>query len=118
MNEKSQTQVLKDYRTRRRQRMFYVMGGCCQVCGYNKCLATLEFHHLDPTIKEYGLSTSWSISWAKTKEELKKCILLCANCHREVHAGALDVSNLQSPFDQEKADEITQTIKEIKQHQR
>lgn len=61
-------------------------GGKCKICGYNKCIASLDFHHEDPTQKEYGISSNGStISWEKLKIELDKCILLCACCHRELH---------------------------------
>ena len=62
------------------------MGGKCSVCGYNKCHAALEFHHLDPTQKEFSPSTN-SKSWDKILVEAEKCILVCANCHREIHNG-------------------------------
>lgn len=65
----------------------------CQVCGYNKCKAALEFHHLDPTLKEYQVSTFQSSR--RNKElvlaELRKCVLLCSNCHRELHAGLINL---------------------------
>lgn len=61
-------------------------GGQCSKCGYNKCLDALEFHHLDPSIKEFGIGQKgYTKSWEKIKQELDKCILLCANCHREEH---------------------------------
>lgn len=60
-------------------------GGKCSLCGYNKCIKALEFHHLDPTKKEISLSASWGNNFEKIKLELDKCVLLCANCHREVH---------------------------------
>jgi 5-methylcytosine-specific restriction endonuclease McrA len=67
-------------------------GGRCQVCGYDKCIEALEFHHLDPTQKDFGIShKGYTRSWAKVKEEVDKCILLCANCHRESHAGMLQL---------------------------
>ena len=67
-------------------------GGCCQVCGYDRCIEALEFHHLDPTQKDFGISRKgYTRSWEKVKEEVEKCILLCANCHREVHAGKLQL---------------------------
>lgn len=62
------------------------MGGKCSHCGYNKCLRALEFHHLDPSKKseDYDKNfTTWGVE--RQKEELKNCILLCSNCHREVH---------------------------------
>ena len=59
-------------------------GNCCSICGYNKCIAALDFHHLDPTVKEGGIIGS-TLSLKKQREEAKKCILVCANCHRELH---------------------------------
>ena len=67
-------------------------GGRCQVCGYDRCIEALEFHHLDPTQKDFGIShKGYTRSWEKVKEEVDKCILLCANCHREIHAGTLQL---------------------------
>ena len=67
-------------------------GGSCQVCGYDRCLEALEFHHLDPTQKDFGLSNKgYTRSWEKVRAEADKCILLCANCHREFHAGMLQL---------------------------
>lgn len=58
----------------------------CSNCGYNKCKDALEFHHKNET-KEFGISQSGHTrSWDRVKQELDKCILLCANCHREAHA--------------------------------
>lgn len=72
-------------------------GGKCIFCGYNKCIDALEFHHLDADSKDFGLSRSGlTRSWEKTKKELDKCILLCANCHRESHSNnAAFQSNLK-----------------------
>lgn len=61
------------------------LGGECKHCTYKKSLAALEFHHLDPTEKEFNLSKMGSKCWEAIKTELDKCILLCANCHREEH---------------------------------
>ena len=61
-------------------------GGKCSLCGYNKCIAALEFHHTDPEHKDFSISREGNTrSWEKVKLEIDKCILLCANCHREVH---------------------------------
>ncbi len=65
-------------------------GGECVVCGYSKCPTALEFHHKDPSKKEFALSLSWK-SLASLIAESKKCALLCSNCHREVHAGLLEL---------------------------
>lgn len=62
------------------------LGGCCQHCGYNRCLRVLTFHHRNPTEKLFGLSLN--NLWSKTLEEIeiesKKCELLCMNCHAEL----------------------------------
>ena len=61
-------------------------GAKCYNCGYDKCYEALEFHHLNSGGKDFGISDKgYTRSWTKIKEELDKCILLCANCHREVH---------------------------------
>jgi transposase len=63
-------------------------GGRCVICGYDRCQQVLEFHHLDPDLKEFQLSHNGATrSLAKSRAEARKCILLCANCHREVEAG-------------------------------
>jgi hypothetical protein len=59
----------------------------CKICGYNKCEKALEFHHINPEEKEYKISDLKSESEIVIKQELQKCIILCANCHREVHHG-------------------------------
>jgi hypothetical protein len=61
-------------------------GGKCTKCGYNKYLQALDFHHLDPKEKEFGLGENRSgRSFKKMIEEASKCALLCCRCHREVH---------------------------------
>jgi hypothetical protein len=62
-------------------------GGECEKCGYDKCNAALDFHHVNPEDKEFGIgSNGHSRSWERVKAELDKCIMVCANCHREIHA--------------------------------
>ncbi len=67
-------------------------GSSCQNCGYNKCNRALEFHHLDPQTKSFGISLKgYTRSWKAVKAELDKCILVCSNCHQEIHAGQLQL---------------------------
>jgi transposase len=66
-------------------------GGKCRLCGYSRCLAALEFHHLDPTTKKFGLSRRGARSIATLRSEARKCVLLCSNCHAEVEAGAAEL---------------------------
>lgn len=61
-------------------------GGACARCGYNKCPTSLSFHHQDADGKDFGISSNgYSRSFEKCKPELDKCILLCMNCHGEIH---------------------------------
>lgn len=60
-------------------------GGSCSKCGYNKSIAALNFHHRDTTQKEF-LVTQKLRPWSVIVKELQKCDLVCANCHRELHA--------------------------------
>ena len=72
-----------------RKRMFVdECGGKCMQCGYDRNLASLEWHHSDPEFKEGKLSVmirNKSISDKIIREEINKCMLLCRNCHGEVH---------------------------------
>ena len=68
-------------------------GGKCILCGYKKCQRALSFHHLDPKKKEFDLSSrGLTRSWDRIKKEIDKCVLLCANCHMEVHEGITQLS--------------------------
>lgn len=60
-------------------------GGKCERCGYNKCNRALEFHHLDPNEKDFGVSQNITRNIEDLKAEVDKCILLCSNCHAEIH---------------------------------
>lgn len=65
-------------------------GGKCEKCGYDKCLAAMEFHHLDKNTKDFEIGKLRFTSWWKNKDfvirELDKCQLLCSNCHKEEHS--------------------------------
>lgn len=60
-------------------------GGKCERCGYNKSARALEFHHLNPEEKDFGISKVLTRSIQSLKDEADKCILLCSNCHAEIH---------------------------------
>ncbi len=64
-------------------------GDKCEICGYNKCPQALEFHHVEPKLKSFqiGSGSTWALD--KMLAEADKCVLLCANCHREYHAGMI-----------------------------
>ena len=68
-------------------------GSICVICGYSRCSAALDFHHINPLEKEgYGtgaMKSHWTFE--KNKSELDKCVLVCVRCHREIHAGVVDL---------------------------
>jgi hypothetical protein len=70
-----------------RQMAVEYKGGKCEICGYYRCVDALEFHHNDFFEKRFGISEKGCTrSWKEVMGELDKCIMICANCHRELHA--------------------------------
>lgn len=58
----------------------------CSACGEYYPSCCMDYHHLDPSVKEKGVSQMiQGNSWKKIEEEISKCILLCSNCHRKIH---------------------------------
>ena len=91
-------------------KMIQYKGGKCEICGYDKNIAALEFHHLNPEEKEFTVSDTHH-SWEDTQKELDKCICVCANCHRELHNPQSTPKNLQQLIDNHKYNiEIKKTI--------
>ena len=89
---------------RQRRRNFKIKlvklrGSKCELCGYDKSLSALDFHHVDPSQKEFTISRGYYHSEAKEKilKEAKKCVLLCSNCHHEVHDGIAFIDKLVAP---------------------
>jgi hypothetical protein len=70
----------------RKRKAVEILGGSCSECGYHKSLAALCFHHTDPSKKEFTWIKMRLLTWSKVVEELKKCVLLCSNCHAELHS--------------------------------
>ena len=75
---------VRDSRQRLKAKLVEYKGGKCEICGYSKCIDALDFHHLNPEEKQFNLSSA-KVSFEKAKKEVDKCILVCANCHREIH---------------------------------
>jgi hypothetical protein len=72
------------WRKRTKLKLIEYKGGKCEVCGYSKCARALEFHHTNPNEKDFAISGK-SLSFDKLKNEVDKCLLVCANCHCEIH---------------------------------
>lgn len=68
-------------------------GGRCIRCGYDKCIKALEFHHLDPTQKDFTISND-HFKLEEAVKESKKCILICSNCHKELHDNIWNIEDL------------------------
>lgn len=91
---KRQIKLVRDtskYRRTIKQLLVEYKGSKCQICGYNRCVKALEFHHLNPQEKDCTVSGGTK-SFDSLKPEVDKCILVCSNCHREIHAGLIDCS--------------------------
>jgi hypothetical protein len=80
----------KAYRNAIKRQCIEYKGGKCVICGYNKCPDALDFHHVNPDEKDFNISGGTK-SFESLKPELDKCILVCANCHREIHAGITQI---------------------------
>ena len=98
--------------TKRRQKIkdmsLLYKGNKCKLCNYNKCTRALDFHHIDGSKKDFGIGAKgYTRSWEKVKEELDKCILVCANCHREIHAG---ITQLPKVILDEKRGELREAL--------
>lgn len=101
-------QLERNGRKNQRRKLVKIFGGKCMICGYSKCFAALSFHHLNPKEKEFTLGAYKS--YRSTLIEAAKCILVCNNCHTEIHQGLVKISDHKLPS----KDEIQRLIdKEI-----
>jgi transposase len=90
---KCRSDAVTERRRRVKQILVREAGGACSICGYRRCIAALEFHHIDPRSKQFALShRGVTRSIARARAEASKCVLLCANCHVEVEAGLATVT--------------------------
>ena len=73
-----------------KKKMVKYKGGKCKNCKCIKHDVIFDFHHIDPSKKEYTISKIYHLKWEIIKKELDKCIMLCSNCHRLLHAGVTE----------------------------
>jgi DNA-binding CsgD family transcriptional regulator len=86
----SAVKAVINYRKRVKQKLVDYKGGKCQICGYNRCIKALEFHHCNPLEKDFTISgKTWKFE--TLKKEVDKCILVCSNCHKEIHDGLIKI---------------------------
>lgn len=81
----TKSQSVIRWRKRVKLKLIEYKGGKCVKCGYNKCIEALHFHHVDPKEKDFSISGK-TLSFEKMKKEVDKCILVCSNCHSEIHS--------------------------------
>ena len=86
----------KERALKRKLELIELKGGKCEKCGYDKNIAALEFHHLNPSEKSFQIDSRHlsNTHIDKLKIEVNKCILLCANCHREIHNEQFEKENI------------------------
>lgn len=96
------SEKVKSWRQRTKERIVQSFGEKCGLCGYDKCIESLDLHHLDPTEKDFGLGQVRANpkSWDKIVAELRKCVMLCRNCHGEVHFNGLIIPDDIRRFDE------------------
>jgi len=107
IHSKKSYDISKKRGIERKIKLIEILGGSCESCGYKKNLGALEFHHVIPEEKKFKLDvrTLTNKKWDFILEELKKCKLLCANCHAEKHYPHLEnwghLDSNQDPHDYE-----------------
>jgi len=96
------SEAVRLWRSTNKNRMVAAMGGKCQCCGYDKCNSALAFHHIDPTMKDiaFGNARSNPKNWPDLVAELRKCVLVCHNCHSEIHADITKIPENYFRFDE------------------
>jgi hypothetical protein len=89
----------KKQRIRNISKVQELTGKSCWFCGYNIFWGALEFHHVNPENKLHNLSTrEMQFSWDRILRELKKCVLACSCCHKEIHAGIIENNEVIKQF--------------------
>jgi len=82
-DKKKVAEYISERRRRYKRQLVELKGGKCQFCGYSKCVEALEFHHKDEG--EAKISRIYNRGWKRILKEVNKTLLVCANCHREIH---------------------------------
>ncbi len=86
MKKRNRSAYQSKYRRNKIRRLKNHFGGKCVICGYDKCLDALDFHHKNPEEKKFSLREYRGRAYKTQLAEAEKCMLVCANCHREIHA--------------------------------
>lgn len=94
---------VKKWRKNTKDRIIQAMGGSCCICGYNKTHRSMALHHIDPTQKElsFGALRASPKNWDSIVCELRKCVLVCNNCHGEIHDNITQLPQPIPVFDEQ-----------------
>ena len=120
-SQNSNSEDVVNFIKRRKSNLKKVFHSKCCLCGFYEVQEALDFHHVNPQEKSFGISGSLNQtkSLAAQLQELKKCILVCANCHRGIHAGIYMVpASWQNLYDENIANELLNDLEEIKTHKK
>ena len=98
----AKSQDVINFRRRLKIALVKSFGNKCQVCGISYPQSVYDFHHLNPAEKEFGVGAQATThSKADTAREAKKCIMVCANCHRLIEHEDLDINGIVCAFDED-----------------
>lgn len=112
---KTNSEYVCNFVKNRKTNLISLFHNKCCICGFNEFQEALEFHHVNPKEKELSLSSNVMVSLDKQIKEAQKCVLVCANCHRGIHAGYYEVpNNWKNFFDKERANYLLKQNEEIK----
>ena len=100
---RNQSKKTSDFRVRIKKALVEANNHKCAYCGLVDDYVVYDFHHLNPSQKSFGISdSSTTRSRQAYADEAKKCVLLCANCHRKIGKGLIPQDDLKIIFDEEK----------------
>lgn len=114
---KSNSETVVNHIKKRKKDLIKVFHSKCCICGFNSFPQALQFHHVNPEEKKFGITDSNSVTKALDKQlqEMKKCILVCANCHRGIHQGYIQIpKNYKQLYDEKIANQLLEELDEIK----
>ena len=109
------------WRARTKQRLSDAFDNKCAICGGTFPPCVFDFHHLDPDTLVFRLSEirKHAISWKRIVKEVRKCIMVCSNCHRQIHYNNKKIPDVVTRFNEEYAEQKKSDIpKKIKPKQR
>ena len=86
--KKCRSESVAKWRRKVKATLVQEAGGRCVLCGYDRHVGALHLHHRDPAKKAFSVTQNGGTrALARAREEVAKCVLLCANCHAEVEGG-------------------------------